>query len=110
MKLLKDWYADGKGYERERDAIGTLKAWVEKGNLRLDYGSGNTVEEIYGLPYTSTSDFAAKWNVQAGAHYRNNPQMEFDGVALRKDGIFIAVFTVYDLEGNEVGTAYVEMN
>lgn len=111
MKLLKDWYSEtASGYETERDAIGTLKAWVDKGNLRLDHGSGHTVEEIYGLPYTSTSDFAAIWNVQAKAHYRNNPQMEFDGVALRKDRVFIAVFTVYDLEGNEVGTAYVEMN
>ena len=111
MELLKDWYGETtSGYETERDAIGTLKAWVDKGNLRVDHGNGNTVEEIYGLPYTSTSDFAAIWNVQAEAHYRNNPQMKFDGVALREDRVFIAVFTVYDLEGNEVGTAYVEMN
>ena len=111
MRLLKDWYTQtNSGYETERDAIGTLDAWVKKGNLRLDHGSGKTVEEIYGLPHTSTSEFAAIWNVQAKAHYRNNPQMEFDGIALREDGIFIAVFTVYDLEENEVGVAYIEMN
>ena len=109
MKLLKDWYREtASGYETERDAIGTLNGWYKR-NLEIVYGSGHTVEDIFGLPYTSTSDFAAVWNCQATAHYKGNPQMAFDGVALREDRKFVAVFTVYDIEGNEVGNAYVEM-
>lgn len=110
MKLLKDWYSEtANGYETERDAIGTLKAWVDKGNLRLDHGSGHTVEEIYGLPYTSTSDFAAIWNTNASAHYKGSPNLHFDGVAITETGYVVAVFTVYDTEGNETGTAYIDM-
>lgn len=110
MKLLKDWYKEtNNGYETERDAIGTLNGWYKK-NLVITHGSGNTVEEIFGLPYTSTSDFAAVWNCQAASHYKGNPQMAFEGVALSETKQFVAVFTVYDIEGNEVGNAYVEMH
>ena len=111
MKLLKDWYREtASGYETERDAVGTLQTWYDKGNLRVTHGSGKNVEEIFGLPYTSSSDFAAIWNTNATAHYRNNPEMVFDGVAVTDKGIMVAVFTVYDLEGNEVGEAYIEIN
>ena len=109
MKLMKDWYSDGRGYERERDAIGTLETWYRK-NLVIDRGSGRNIEEKLGMAYTSSSDFAAIWNVNGKAHYCMNPQMDFDGVALTEKGHFIAVFTVYDFEGNEVGEAYVYMN
>ena len=111
MKLMRDWYTEtNSGYETERDVVGTLQSWYDKGNLRVTHGDGKNVSEIFGLPYTSTSDFAAKWNVNATAHYRNNPQMGFDGVAITDKGIMVAVFTVFDLEGNEVGVAYIEMN
>ena len=110
MRLLKDWDKEtNSGYETERDAIGTLRGWYKK-NLVITHGSGESVEEIFGLPYTSTSDFAAIWNVQASAHYKGNPQLAFEGVALREDGRFVAVFTAYDHEGNEIGDAYLTMH
>ena len=110
MKLLKTWYMDGAGYERERDAVGILQKWYDNGNLVVTHGYGKDVEEIFGLPYTSTSDFAAIWNTNASAHYNGNPQLHFDGVAITDKGYVIAVFTVYDLKGNEVGTAYIDMD
>lgn len=110
MRLLKDWYTEtASGYETERDAIGTLNGWYKR-NLEITHGSGKTVEEIFGLPYTSTSEFAAVWNCQAAAHYKGNPQMAFEGVALSEAKKFVAVFTVYDIEGNEVGEAHVTMH
>ena len=110
MKLMRDWYKEtASGHETERDAVGTLNGWYKR-NLTITHGSGRNAEEIFGLPYTSSSEFAAIWNCQAAAHYKGNPQIAFEGVALREDRHFVAVFTVYDFEGNEVGNAYVEMN
>ena len=110
MEKLKEWYTDNKGYERERDAVGTLAAWYAKGNLILKRGSGRNVEEIFGLPYTSTSDYAAIWNCQAIATWKANPNAYFEGVALTTEGKFVAVFSVRDAEGNEVDWIDVEMN
>lgn len=109
MKLLKNWYTDGAGYERERDCVGTLQGWYDKGNIIVDHGYGKTVEDIFGLPYTSTSEFAAIWNTNASAHYKGSPNLHFDGVAITETGYVVAVFTVYDTEGNETGIAYIDM-
>lgn len=110
MRLMKDWYEDGRGYARQKDAIGTLEGWYRK-NLTITYGNGKNVEEIFGLPYTSSSSHAMIGNCQAEAHYKGNPQMHFHHVAITESGKYIvAVFMVYDLEGNEVGEAYVYMN
>ena len=102
---MTDWYSDGKGYARERDVIGTLQSWFDKGNLVVTHGSGRNVEEIFGLPYTSTSDFAAVWNCNAEAYLKEKPQCYFDGVAIT-DGDYsrvVAVFTARDEQGNEIG-------
>lgn len=109
MKLLKEWYYDNAGYERERDAKGTFQSWFNKGNLVVTHGYGRNVEEIFGFPYTSTSGFAAIWNTNATAHYKGSPNLHFDGVAITETGYVVAVFTVYDTEGNETGTAYIDM-
>lgn len=111
MTLLKDWYANtASGYETERDAKGTLKAWIDKGNLEITYPKKwKDVEDCFGLPYTSSSGFAAIWNCQADAHYKGNPNMSFQGVALTDTKHFVAYFMVYDHEGNEVGDAYIYM-
>ena len=112
MKLMKDWYKEtSSGYETIRDAIGTLKSWVDKGNLEITYPrTWKDMSDCFGLPYTSTSDFAAIWNCQADAHYKGNPNMVFSGVALTVNRKFVAYFMVYDNEGNEVGDAYVYMH
>ena len=111
---LKDWYADGKGYERERDVVGTLQAWYDKGNLVVNKRHGSTygkgVEDIFGLPYTSSSSFAAIWNTNVEAHYVMNPALKFEGVAISEKGDIIAYFLVIDRDGNEVGDAYIQMN
>ena len=102
---LKDWYSDGRGYERERDVIGTFAKWYRKGNLELHHGSGRNVEEIFGLPYTSTSDYAACWNCQAEATLKGSPWMYFEGLAISEgdNPKILAVFSIRDPEGNEVG-------
>ena len=101
MKKLKEWYYDNAGYERERDVIGTLAGWWKK-NLVLTHGSGRTVEEIFGLPYTSSSDYAAVWNCQAEAYYKGNPNWWFEGCAITDDSHIVAIFSERDKEGNEL--------
>lgn len=101
MNKLKDWYYDNKGYARERDVVGTLAGWY-KANLVITHGSGRTVEDIFGLPYTSTSDYAAVWNVQAEALYKRNLSWYFEGCAITDDGHIVAVFSERDTDGNEI--------
>lgn len=109
MKLMKDWYKEtSSGYETKRDVIGTLQSWYNKGNLKIVYGKAERkVEDTFGLPYTSTSDFAALWNTNVTAVYKKNDRWFFDGVAVSVDRKIVVVFTVLDDEGNEVGTKYI---
>jgi hypothetical protein len=100
---LRDWYADGKGYARERDVVGTLQTWFDKGNLVVTHGDGKNVEEIFGLPYTSTSEFAAIWNCNAEAVLKEKPCCYFDGCAITEGNRIVAIFTARDEEGNEIG-------
>ena len=102
VEKMKEWYGDNKGYARERDVIETLAKWYAKGNLILKRGSGRTVEEIFGLPYTSTSDYAAVWNCQAEAVWKENPNYYFEGCALDIYQHVVAVFSERDTDGNEI--------
>lgn len=99
---LKEWYFDNAGYERERNVVDIFQRWFNKGNLVLKLGSGRNVEEIFGLPYTSTSDYAAVWNCQAIATLKGKPNWYFEGVAITEDMNIVAVFSVCDKEENEV--------
>lgn len=115
MKLLKDWYSEtASGYETERDAVGTLQSWYNKGNLVVNkqHGStyGKSVEDIFGLPYTSSSDFAAIWNTNVECHYVLNPALKFEGVAVSESRHIVAYFLVIDRDGNEVGEAYIQID
>ena len=68
----------------------------------------NTVYNTFGLPYTSSGDFAAVWNTNTEARIKNTP-LYFEGVAINKDFAAVGVFTELDADGNEIGTVYREI-
>lgn len=90
---LKDWYFDGKGYEREQACIKALQRFYDEGEIIVTRGTGKTLEELFGLPYTSSGAYAAKWNCQANAHYKNNPNMLFECVAIDENNCIVAQFS-----------------
>ena len=56
-------------------------------------GDGKTVEDVFGFPYTSSSEFAAIWNCQADAKYRWNREWRFEGLAVSEDNDAVAYFS-----------------
>lgn len=55
MKLKTEW----NDVEKTTNELLQLFNRWRISNLRITYGSGRTLEDIFGLPYTSSSDYAA---------------------------------------------------
>ena len=91
MKKLKEWYFDNNGDVRERKVVSAFSRWYRK-NITVTRGSGRNVEEIFGLPYTSSSAYAALWNCQGEAYLNADPQWKFNALAISEDGDILAVF------------------
>lgn len=91
MKKLTDWYIDDKGYKREKQVQKAFQKWYRT-HLHITHGSGRTVEEIFGLPYTSSSSCAMLGNCQAEATLVSDPQWKFDYLAISNDMEILAVF------------------
>ena len=97
MKFKKEWT------EKElEDVIRAFKMW-EKNNLVITYGRRKkTVEDTYGLPYTSSSSFAMLSNTNVIAELINplsGKKWNFDWLALTEDNEVVAGFT--DADENE---------
>lgn len=92
MKRLKDWYEVEHDVGRtERRVTEAFEKWY-KGKITITHGSGRNAEEIFGLPYTSTSDYAAIWNCQASAYLNEDEQWKFLGLAISEDRNILAIF------------------
>lgn len=90
MKLLKEWNYDVYD-QMESEIIRQFSKW------RLDNVLHNgkpmeSTEEIFGLPYTSTSGFAALWNVQCQAVYKWKPEWKFLCLAYSESMEQVAIF------------------
>lgn len=109
LNLLKDWES-GNGYEantaKARRAAGAL---FRSGSLVFIHGEKpRTASEFFeGMPYTSSSDFAAVW---AGCNWqisrRGCAALNLDGIAIDDTGRAVYVWTRYDKNGEEVATEY----
>lgn len=88
MKLKKEWNDVEK---TSKELCRQFNAW-RLSNLEITYGTGRTVEEIFGFPYTSSSSFAAIWNCQAEAVYKWSNEWRFEGLALSETNNAIAIF------------------
>lgn len=88
MKFKKEWT------EKELEAvIKVFSAWERK-NLVITYGRRErNTEYTYGLPYTSSSDFAMISNTNVKAVLRDDPSCTFDWITLTESNEVVAVFT-----------------
>ena len=92
MNKIRDWFPIYNDVEKvEKKAIRAFERWY-KANLTIIHGSGRNVEEIFGLPYTSSSDWAAIWNCQAEAYLNSDPQWKFRCLAISENNEILANF------------------
>lgn len=91
MELLKEWdYQHFEDYQKK--VIMLFRDWYRQ-NLEYRHGQKTgSVEDIFGLPYTSSSDFAAVWNTNSEWVYKYMPDYHFRGLAISKDGWAVAYF------------------
>jgi len=85
MELYPNEVKEWTDYERQyKIAVAAVK-WLDK-SLRIVHGKRErNVELTYGLPYTSSGDFAAIWNTNVNATSRDDIELQFKGVALDRD-------------------------
>lgn len=110
LNLLKDWN-NGAGYEaNERTARRAAGALFRSGCLEFVHGEKpRTAAEFFdGMPYTSSSDFAAVW---AGCNWeiinKYNLRATLDGFAIDENGRAVTVWTLYNEQGEEINTEYI---
>ena len=88
MKLKKEWNDVEK---TSKELMKLFNSW-RISNLRITKGRGNTLEETFGFPYTSSSDYAAIWNCQAEAFCKWADEWRFEGLAVSENNDAIAIF------------------
>ena len=104
FELLR-WWSDGA--EFKSNSIKTSAA-ARRLLPRLEILHGKIEPSIvytFGLPYTSSSSFAAVWNTNTEARLRGT-RLYFHGIAVTTDGKAVGVFTELDADGNEIGEKY----
>lgn len=97
--LLKEW--SGQDFERiNKNIFYMLKMnfnhniIIEHGHEEktTDYTSAHRFGEVFGLPYTSSGDFAAVWNTNTQTVARYGARLYFRGVAVSEDFKTVILF------------------
>lgn len=92
MNKIKEWFDIMNDVEEiSEQAIKAFTKWY-KANITITHGSGRDVVEIFGLPYTSTSEWAGLWNCQGEAYLNEDPQWKFNCLAISEDMEILADF------------------
>lgn len=111
--LLTNWDGGYMTFE-PLQKVATKAAQAVRGLVEFVHGDNvGSVSDVFGLPYTSSGDFAAIWNTNAAARLKRTGKsagdgLFFRGVAIEKaDGKPQAV-TVWERlrDGEEVGAEY----
>lgn len=69
-------------------------------NLRIVHGKRErNVELTYGLPYTSSGEYAAIWNTNVDARSNDDLDLQFKGMALDKDNNPVIIWYMTDCDG-----------
>lgn len=88
MKLKKEWT------EAEHKAVINMFIKWERSNLTITHGHRDrTVEDTYGLPYTSSSGFAMISNTNVMAELKEDRNFNFDWLGLTTENEVVAGFT-----------------
>ena len=97
LKLLTEW----TNYEQQT-RIATRAAQRLQNQLVFEHGrKERNAEYSFGLPYTSSGEFAAVWNCNASAR-KQNSRAYLAGIALTVDNLPVAFYKVKDEDGNEI--------
>lgn len=88
MKLKTEWNDVEK---TTKELLRIFNMW-RISNLKIIKGRENTLENTFGFPYTSSSEYAAIWNCQAEAHYKWLEEWKFEGLAVSEDNDAVVVF------------------
>ena len=103
MKLKAEWNDIEK---TSKELMRLFNIW-RISNLRITRGKGKTPEDIFGFPYTSSSDYAAIWNCQAEAIYKWADEWRFEGLAVSENNDAIAIFEHEDGTVETLDSMYV---
>jgi len=96
--------------EAEQNKLIRVFSKWERNNLEITHGKREyTAEDTYGLAYTSSSSYAALWNVNALANLNDNELLHFDGITLNTDLVPVAIFTLYNEDGEELKPVFLPM-
>jgi hypothetical protein len=97
MNFKKEWSDD------ELDRVVNVFSKWEKKNLTITYGKRErTTEDTYGLPYTSSSDYAMISNTNVKAVLNTGKEFNFDYLALTEDNEVVAMFENNDNEEKSI--------
>ena len=105
-KFLTEW---DNVEDITKKIMAVFSPW-EKRNLAIVHGKREqTTEDTYGLPYTSSSEFAMLGNTNVDAVLRKNAIWHFDWLALTDEGIVVAGFENHDNEEAQIVIGEIEL-
>ena len=91
---IKEW----TDYENQYKIAVSAVKWLDK-SLRIVHGKRErNVELTYGLPYTSSGEYAAIWNTNVDARSNDDLALQFKGVALDKDNNPVIIWYMTDCD------------
>ena len=92
MRFLEDWFPVDHDVEKTiKEAENVFSRWY-KANIIIKHGYGKNVEEIFGFPYTSSSEWAGIWNCNAVATLKADSDWSFKGLLISEEHEVIALF------------------
>lgn len=105
-RLLKSWGYGAEFEKREKIATKASAGLIYK--LQFIHGRReSSAEKTFGLPYTSSGDFAAVWNCNAEAmKTQDGARLFFEGVAIDEAENAVLIWTECNADGDEIGTRY----
>lgn len=103
MKLKAEWNDVEK---TSKELMMLFNSW-RLSNLRILRGKGRTLEDIFGLPYTSSGEYAAIWNCQGEAVYKWSDEWKFECLTVSEKNDAIAIFEHEDGTMEKLDRMYV---
>ena len=98
--LLKEW----NNYTEQNACAERYAQKIQDHLIFINGRRERRAGDSFGLPYTSSSAYAAIWNTNAEARTKNG--LRFEGVAINENGAPVGIFTEYDENGNEKNTVF----
>lgn len=99
METYTDQIKEWTDYENQYKIAVAAVRWLDP-NLRVVHGKRErNVELTYGLPYTSSGEYAAIWNTNVDARSNEDTNLAFKGMALDKDNNPVIIWHMTDCDG-----------